>query len=173
MENPQVFNRLTGDLIAELSINFDKIIANENIPLFSYHYDGFVVGAVPNSLVFGEYEYLEGKGRKNILHASPKYEFRKDSAGVKLELTFKRKISFSYLDNYIKTSLPFDWEKMEINLDGTILESEMIESIKHYIDKKEWQNHKISGYFLGFRNEKMFGYLQKKPKAFVVEKVGY
>nr|NQU92513.1 hypothetical protein [Bacteroidota bacterium] len=167
-DNPQIYNRLTGEFIGEIIIKYKEIMANEDIPLFCYSY----LEAICSRTFSGYYGYLKGRDRKKILYFYPHFTFVKDSTGIWLDIVFWGNPNANYAPNTnIRTSLPFDWEKMEIDMNGKFQKPQEIESIKYHLSKKKWLNQKVSGYFFGFNGEKMFGYLQKKPKAFIVERV--
>lgn len=170
-ENFKIHNSINGDLIGQFSVDLDSIILNKNCQLFKYGYDcKFDLLSMPT-----QYKNLIGKERNEIYNVSlSKCDFIRDSLGVYLELLFAgRTNNYNQCYYNIRTILPFDWVNKRINYNEQLVNHDWNDYIKNHIDKKVSMKLKALGYFWGFDNDFLFGYLLKKNKEFVIEKVDF
>lgn len=165
-----LLNSINGELIKEIYIDNDSIIANENIPIFAYCYarkfDEFTDPV--------QYKYLEGK-EHSLGNPDRRYDFYEDSTGVYLEIECQgllRDVKVSHI-YYYRTHLPFDWEKKEISMRPPAQKLNYDNYIINEIDKQVNSKSKATGYFIGFHDKVMFGYLPKNSKEFIIEKIDF
>lgn len=166
----RLYDRLSGELIKKFKIDFDRVISNENIPVFKYSFNTDF-GGTSNT---GQYAYLKGKMRRFLRFSDTYSTFYKDSSG------FYLKNSISYISNsyarswaYVRFLLPFDKEMYEINYDAQNISTRPDTYDIYYIDRQAQLQPKVSGWFHGFGDDYFYGYLQKKTGAFVIEKVDF
>lgn len=166
----RVYDRLSGELIKKFKIDYNRVISNENIPVFKYSFNADF-GGTANS---GEYAYLKGKKRKFLRYAETYSTFYEDSTG------FYLKNSISYISNtysktwaYVRFLLPFDKESYELNYDAANISTKPDAYDIHYINRQAQLHPSVSGWVFGFNGDYFYGYLRKKPGAFVIEKVDF
>jgi hypothetical protein len=165
----KLFDRITGNLIKDLSIDFDAIVKNENIKMFKYSYGNKF--KVKNEKK--QYTYLTGEDRKILPYLDKIFDFNKDSTDIYLEIFSK--FTFNSNGSYYKVRMyvPFNWEEKSIIENPPEYIPPINDYIIYEIDKQQSNKIVLSDYFWGFKNDFLFGYKLKKSKEFVIEKVKF
>lgn len=163
----KLFDRITGNLIRDFSINFDTIVKNENIKMFKYSYGNKF--KVKNEKK--KYTYLTGDDRTALPYLDKIFDFYKDSTDTYLEIFSK--FTFNSNGGYYKVRMyvPFNWEEKSFIENPPVYNPPINEYIIYEINKQQSNKLVLSDYFWGFNNELLFGYKLKKSKEFVIEKV--
>ena len=162
-----IYDRLNGNLIKDITIDYESIKKNENIKVFRYSYGSEF--NVKNAKK--KYAYLTGEDRQYLQYLDGNYYFTEDTTNTYLKI-----FSTSYLDNYghkynTLIYIPFNWEEKSIIENPPAYNPPINDYIIYEIDKQQSEKITLSDHFWGFNDEYLFGYLLKKSKEFVIEKV--
>ncbi len=166
----KLFDRITGNLIKDLSIDFNTIVKNENIKMFKYSYaNKFDIFSNPK-----QYIYLSGEERESLPYLDKTYNFYKDSNNIYLKV-YSKVIFNSYSGGYfiVRMYIPFNWEEKSIIENPPVYNPPIFDRIIYEINKQQSNKVVISDYFGGFNNELLFGYKLKRSKEFVIEKIEF
>lgn len=162
-----IYDKLNGDLIKDFNMDCNSIIRDENIKMlrYSYKYD------LPREKFGQKYIFLTGEDRIDLPYLNGYYNFIKHDTNTYLKI-FSR-FYYGYYGEYYNTLIyiPFNWDEKSIikNLPDFLLP--FYDNIIYEIDIRQSEKITLSDHFWGFNNELLFGYMLKKSKEFVIEKV--
>lgn len=165
----KLFDRLNGNLIKEYSINLDSAVNNEKFNILKYSYTCPFI----HYLDTRQYTYLEVENRKGLSNFNYNFDFIEDSSGTYLKMKYSSYYNYGHCHYSICIYLPFDWEKKTFKSITPIQQPKINDYVVHEIDKRTTLNINLTGYFFGFKDELLFGYLTRKSKEFIIERPDY
>jgi hypothetical protein len=156
---------LNGELIKEISLDYDSLFAKYYRDLFYFCY-AQVFNEISDPV---QYKYYDGTKMPGFNLKECRFDFFEDTTGLYLEIEWQGLLRSVYVSTifYSRTYLPFDWEKKEILLKPP--SKKFDDYIIYEIDKQLTAKTKTTGYFAGFGDKIMFGYLPKNSNELIIE----
>lgn len=164
-----LLDRLNGHLIKEITFDLDSSIINENLTIFKYSYNCSLNAF--NNKEYYKYPSYESKYGLHYLYQN--FDFFEDNTGLYLQLKNITYSNYSYCKTSTCLYLPFDWGNKEFITKLPLSQPRINDYIVYELDKRVNLKIDLTGYFFGFNNELLFGYLTKKSKEFIIEKPNF
>lgn len=164
-----LFDKLNGNLIKHISLELDSTIVNDDLSVFEYSY------SCPLSMfdksIYYKHRKFEGKNGLSGLNFN--YDFIEESTGFYLQLEHIVYSNYGHCRTTSCIYLPFNWEKKEFSTITPISQPRINDYIIYELDKRVNLKIDLTGYFTGFNDAFLFGYITKKSKEFVIEKPNF
>lgn len=155
-----LFDKLNGNLIKHISLELDSTIVNEDLPVFEYSY------SCPLSMFDKSmyYKHRKFEGKDGLSGLNFNYDFIEESTGFYLQLEHIVYSNYGHCRTTSCIYLLFNWEKKDFITTTPHSQPKINDYIVYELDKRVNLKIDLTGYFTGFNDEFLFGYLTKNRK---------